>query len=73
LREKAEAEQAEHKESRKNERDLVLEDDDTIVPDELLGILGKSEKLRPFLSHSKLREVIKRIDGSRNRQEALEI
>ena len=38
-----------------------------VVPAERLQKIKYSEKLRPFLSHSKLRKVIRQIDSSKNR------
>ena len=51
-----------------------MEDDEEIeyrVPHDKLERVRTSEKLRPFLGHSKLRKVIREIMGSRNRNKRL--
>ena len=42
-----------------------------VVPTERLQKLKHSEKLRPFLSHSKLRKIIRQIDSAKNRKLSL--
>eukprot|EP00347_Sterkiella_histriomuscorum_P003000 403365982 len=52
-------------------RDLVLNDDDIVVPDFKIQQALQNEKLKSFLSHSKLKEVIRDIDSSKNRMKRL--
>ena len=41
------------------------------VPQEKLEKVRKSDKLRPFLTNQKLRELIREINGNRNRKKRL--
>jgi hypothetical protein len=43
---------------------LILDETDVIVPEWRLKKLTESLRLRPFLSHSKLRGIIREIDGA---------
>ena len=51
--------------------DAEEEEIDFIVPDEKFEIVKNSNKLKPMLTNSKLRKVIREIDSSRNRTRRL--
>ena len=56
-------------EERKN--DLIIEEDDIIVPESRIQRALQCDKLKGYLSHSKLKEFIRSIDGSTKKKKAL--
>ena len=55
-----------------NTKELFIDENDVMVPESKLKSLTTSETLKPFLEHSKLKEVIKNIYGAKNRKKALQ-
>ena len=52
--------------------DIDLEEDDDVVVDPWrLEKARHSVKLKPYLSHSKLKKIIRQIDSNRNRKKSL--
>ena len=55
----------------KIDEDIELEEDEVVVENFRLERAKNSQKLRPYLSHSKLRKIIRQIDSNRDRKKAL--
>lgn len=54
-----------------NTRELNLDENDVIVPEEKIKRAVGNDKIKSQLQHSKLRAVIRSIDGAKNRSKAL--